>query len=531
MDKRIVLGLITATALLGGCKPPEDQQKAANTFREAMVTNPVSLDPALVQDTDTHSLAMQCYEGLVETDENNQIKPALAERWEISNGGKTYTIYLKKGVKFHTGKELTAEDVKWTIDRNTGPKIKSATADTYLDDIVGAMERIKGEGENAPKEVTGVRVKDKYTVVFELVKPRPYFLEKLTYPVSYPLSKGEAPESEITQPSQAVGTGPYILKEFVKDQGAKLVANKNYRGGSPKITEMLMPVIKDATTRLNKYKAGELDMLALERQDVLSVQKDPALKEQLKFVPRASLYYLSLNENANPAFKNKTVRQAIAMAINKEHIVKNTLGGINVVANTIIPPGVPGHRTTSVAPKYNPEMAKQYLAKAGFGPGGKKIEFHIAIRAARPDLKVVAERITVDLMQVGIQAKVKELEWGQFLSAWNKNELDAPHMKWQNDYLDPQNSISIFFAKNGPTNHNGYDNSKVNELIAKADRLLNQDERIKLYKEAEDIILDEVAEVPLYFVKDAFLIRPEVKGLRFNYLTTLPRNTVYKEKG
>lgn len=525
-----ILTFVVLSAALAGCNGTKVSEKTSqnklNVFRYPMVTNPTTLDPAKVTDQDTHDMMQNVVDTLVIIGEDNEIHPHLAEKYWPENQGKTYVFKLKKGVKFHNGKEMTAEDVAWTFSRNASPKLASPAAMIYLNDIVGFKEFSTGKTD----KFKGVEVRGKYIIAFHLDGTKPYFPGKLTLPVGCVMPKGDVPETEIVRPEELISTGPFILKEYVRDHLVKMVANKSYFEGAPYIDGIDRPIIKDPSTRFNKYRNGEVDMIMVERQDIPAVMSDPKIKNQLRYFQRASLFFLALNQKEVPAFKDVRVKQAIAMAIDKDFIVKDLLGNVNTVANSLLPPGMPGYRPNAPAWPYNPVRAKQLLAEAGYGPEKKPLSFDLYFRVDRPDIKVGAEAIMNQLKKnLGITVRAKSTEWTNFIRLWGEDKLPAEHMRWLSDYLDPQDTISIFCMTDGPENHVGFSNKKVDELCKKADNITDLPERLKLYNEAEDIALRDCALIPLYYIKETDLISPRVHGLRSNLITFLPQTKLRLE--
>lgn len=500
---------------------------AAGVFRYPIVTNPTSLDPAVVQDGDTLDLLQNVYEGLVAWDENSRVVPALAERWEVSPDGRTYTFFLKKGVKFHNGRKVTADDFKYSIERACDPALKSSTPETYLYDIVGARAKHKGEAQS----VDGVKVVDPYTLAITIDEPRAYFLGKLTFAVSYPVAKEVAKMgSEIKTLEEAVGTGPYKFEKVENEQIFILAANPDYHGGKPPIEKIERPVIKDAATRLSKYKNGELDLVMLERMDVPSLQNDPAFKDHLKFYNRPSLWYVGMNTKIYPPFGNPKVRRAVAMAIDKNNIVNDVLGGINTVANSIVPPGVMGHRENVQGVPYDPEGARKLLAEAGYPDGKGLPPIDLNYRADRPDIRLVAEAVASQLKKnLNMSVNQRQSEWRAFLDKNNAKEQPFVHMRWAADYLDPQNFLSLLLATDGGENKLNYSNPQFDALTKEADTTQDEAKRLELYAQAEDMVLQDGTIIPIYFQRDAELINPRVKGLRESLFGHLPHTAVRLE--
>ncbi|MCW5938000.1 MAG: peptide ABC transporter substrate-binding protein [Fimbriimonadaceae bacterium] len=520
---------VSLLTLLVGCQPGKFSEGQASkgpskAFRYPIVTNPTTMDPHLVQDGDTIDLLQQVYEGLVGWDEDSKPTGYLAEKWEVSPDGKTYTFTLRDA-KFHNGRAVTAADVKWSLERTANPKLASPVADAYLGDILGVKERIEGSAN----EISGVKVVDDKTVEITLVKPTPYFLGKLTFLTAAVLPKESVPaETAITQVSQMIGAGPFKVKTYLAQQSIILEANKDYHGGAPLLESIERPVIGDAVTRLNKYKNGELDLVMLERQDVAPLQKDEKFKNDLKLFQRPAIWYVGLNQNVIKEFKDKRVRQAVAKAIDKQRIVDELLGGINSVANGIVPPGVPGGgRPEAAAHKYDVASAKALLGDAGY-PGGIGFPaLTLTFREDRPDIKLVAEAVASDLKKnLGIDVKLQTMEWGAYLEKYNAKKQGFFHMRWAADYLDPQNFLSHMLATWGPENKIGYSNAAFDELCRQADTLQDMDARLPLYAQAEDLVLDDAVWIPIYFQRDAELIRPQVAGLRESLFGHLPHTKV-----
>lgn len=531
--RRLVPLFVILALLMVGCGKGGFSKAASagkeNVFRYPIPTKPTTLDPAIVQDGDTIDIIQQVFEGLVSWSPENKVIPNLAEKWTVSPDGKVYTFTLKKGVKFFNGDEVTADDFKFSIERACNPKFSKGMALNYLSDIVGVKERLTVPGT---KDVKGVVVKDPYTLEITIDKARPYFLGKLTYPVSFVISKKAAPEkdgepTEMTQVSQMVGTGAYKPVSYEEGQLFTMEANKAYHGGAPKIDRIERPVILDAQTRLNKFKSGELDLVALERQDVDALQKDPTYKSQLHSYLRPSIYYVGFNVKEYPAFANQKVRQAFAMAIDRDRIVDKILGGMNQKADTIIPPGVIGHRDKGALPAYDVAGAKKLLAEAGYPDGKGLPNFEIDFRESRPDVRIVAEAVQNDLKNnLGVNITPRAMEWRAFLEKHDANKVGFFHMRWAADYLDPQNFLSLLLSTTGAENHTYYSNPEFDKLCEQADSSMDNDLRMKLYAQAEDICLKDCAWVPIYYQRDVELISSRVSGLRESLFGHLPHTTV-----
>lgn len=530
MTRKLLGAIFVAAILMVACSKNEGgfsqraQSGKESTFRYPIVTSPTTLDPHKVEDGDTIDLLQQVYEPLVRWDENSKPVPGISDKWEITNSGKTWIFSIRKGVKFHNGREVTAEDVKWSLERCTNPKLASPVAKTYLGDIEGVAEKLDGKAT----EVSGIKVLPDNRVSITITRPLSFFYHKLTYLVSAVLPKESVPaDAEITKVDQMIGTGPFKAKSYETDQLFTLTANKDYWGGAPKVESIERPVIKDAATRLNKYKNGDVDLVMLERQDVAALQQDPKYKNNLQFFDRPAIWYLGMAPNAYAPFKNRDVRRAFAMAVDTKTLVNETLGGINKLANGILPPAVVGHRDNAQVLPYDPVAAKALLAKAGYpdGKGLPPLEFNF--RDSRRDVQLVAEAISAQLLKnLNVKATLRSMEWGAYLQKRDRGELQIYHMRWAADYLDPENFLTTLLTTNGPENKAGYSNIEVDKLCAEADIMPDGPDRNARYAQAEDLILQDAVWVPIYFQRDAELIAGHVQGLKESVFGHLPHTSV-----
>jgi ABC-type transport system substrate-binding protein len=491
---------------------------AAGTLRYALPENPTTLDPGRVQDLETMDLLGNVFEGLVAYDDANQVVPRLAEKWTIEDGGKAYVFTLREGVKFQNGHPLEAEDVKWTLERNLSKDYKSPIASDYLSDIVGVKEYTSG----AASSISGIEVVDPRTVRIKIDKPKPYFLGKLTYPCAFILDRNSATKQEFTDVKQAVGTGPFMFEAYQPGQSVTQVAFKDYYEGAPKIAKILRPILKDAATRLSKYRNGELDYLSIPRQDLPAVREDAELSKALKFLPRPTFYYIGANPGQYAPFKDRRVRRAMAMAIDRQKLADVILGEVPV-AGGIIPPGVPGHRDDAKALPYDPAAAKKELAEAGY-PNGKGLpELSITIRDQAVDFRLGAEAIAADLKKnLNWPAKVRTMEFRSLFEARNASRLQCYHGSWSADYLDPQNFLSMILSGDTSLNFDKYRNPEFDRLCAQADVEQDSRKRLALYAQAEDIALQDAVRIPLYYGREAFLVSPRVYNLRSSLFGQLP---------
>jgi len=491
-------------------------------FRYAMNDVPKTLDPGKVQEVDTIDLLENIFEGLVAYGDKNTIEPRIAESYATPDNGKTWIFKIRHGVKFHNGREVLAADVSWSLDRNCSKELASPTAADYLGDIVGVQDRLSGSSDH----ISGITVVDPYTLKIELDQPRPYFIGKLTYPCAFVLCKEAVGSGSIDSPTQVIGAGPFKLDSYLPNQQVKLVAFKDYYAGAPTVSSIERPIIKDASTRLIKFKSGDLDILNVERKDISGIQQDSVLKNELQFQMRPALYYIGVNEIESPVLQNPKVRRALAMAIDKDRLTRDLLGGMPE-AHGLLVPGIMGYREKYQGLPYNPTGAQAELAAAGY-PGGKGFPpIELAYKVDGGDAQICCEAVQHSLEQnLGITVNAKTMELGALLDARNKNKLQLYFISWYADYLDPQNFLSFLLSSDSKLNHDGYKNAEFDDLCKQADSISDEPKRLALYNRAEDIAVLDGARIPLYYQKDAILMSPRVSGIRSNLFGQLPNTTV-----
>ena len=504
-----------------------------NVLRYALTTDPTTLDPAKVEDGTTIDLLQNVFEGLVKWDEQNNIAPSLAEKWDLSPDGTTYTFHLRTGVKFQkNGREVTAEDFIYSFDRACDPKTASPVASTYLGDIKGVTERAQGKAT----EISGLKVVDPHTLQITLISFKPYWLGNMTYPCAFVVCKEEIAKTngEVNENS-AVGTGPFQLRNYAKGTQVTLDANSSYYAGKPKLDGIERPIIADGGTRLSSYEAGDLDIVDVSPRDLDHINMDAGLKADLKTFPRASTWYVALNQDATDSpFKKKEVRQAFAMAIDRDAIVKVALKGQADLATGIVSPHLGDYVSTCKLLPFDPTQAKKLLAQAGYpdGKGFPKLPF--TFRNDMPQVQATSEVVAQQLKDnLGIEVQLQPMSWSDFLKERTAKSMPLSHLRWGADYADPQNFLSLLLhtskkvngKEDHPENGVGYSNPQFDALCDQADAEHDHAKRMTMYQQAEQIAVSDAPWVPLYFQRDLELIKPRVKNIRDSLFGHLPYTT------
>ena len=462
----------------------------------------VSLDPAIVTDGESFKVTQNLFETLLNFGEKDtSIHPGLAESWEISEDNLQYTFKLQQGVKFHDGTDFNAEAVVKNVDR-----WKAGTEEQFY--YFNSM--FKAEGEDI---ITEVIAEDEHTVIFKLSRPQAPFLKNLAmspFGIASPTAFEAAGDTFGDTP---VGTGPFKFVDWKRSNSITIEKFEDYwQDGLPKLERIIFRYIQDNSARLNELMAGSIDLAdGINPSDGASIESNSEL--QLIERPSMNIGYLGLT-NTRPPFDNKLVRQAVNHAIDKQAIVDAFFEGRAQVAVNPMPPSISGYNDEITGYEYNPEKAKELLAEAGYD--GAEIELW-AMPVARPympDGMKVAEVIQKNLEDVGIPSKIVTYDWAVYLEKTKDGEADAFMLGWTGDNGDADNFIYTLLDKDniGSNNYAYYSNDKVHELLIAAQTETDENARIDLYKQAQELIHDDAPWAPLAHSTPLLAGKSTVKG-------------------
>jgi oligopeptide transport system substrate-binding protein len=468
---------------------------------------PPSLDPAVSTDTTSAVYIVEIYSGLVKLDRNLRVQPDIAERWELSSDGKTYTFYLRKDVRFHDGRPATARDFKYSIERAADPALKSTSAETYLGDIVGVKDKLARRAT----AVSGVRVIDDYTVAITIAEPRAYFLAKLTFPTSSFVDQANVEQGGPTWFNKPNGTGPFKLLEYTRGQHIVLGANELFYESPPFVSRVEF-VLGD--TSMAMYEDGRLDTIGVGSASIdrVSDPSDP-LNKQLTVAPVLSTQFVVFNTH-QPPFDDPKVRQAFTLAIDREQIVKVAYRGLPLLANSILPPGMPGYASPP-APVYDPTLAKQLLAQSKYAGKLPDIVWSTSGTggSVSPSLQAMVEMLKTNL---GANVSVQQTEYSAFLARTHdpaRGGMQMFSIGWSADYVDPVDFVDVLFRTGAENNYALYSNPAVDKLLDQAAQEKDLETRLKLYQQADRLILADYPVMPLNHGRSYILTKPYVKDL------------------
>ena len=327
-----------------------------------LYVDPPTLDPHLTTDATSAQVIVEVFGGLVTIDKDLNVVPDLAESWDVSPDGTVYTFRLRRNATFHDGKPVTAEDVRWSLERVTSPLTESPNVDQYLGDIVGVEAKLAGDSS----EIAGVRVINDRTIEITIDQSKTFFLAKLTYPTAFILDKSNIerdPKNWFRKPN---GTGPFKMTEYKVGETLLLTRHDGYHLGPAKLAEVEM--ILSGGTSMLMYENDEIDIAGVGLADIDRII-DPGHslnKELVTAAPAFSIQYIGLNVN-EPPLDDIKVRQALNLAIDKKEIATIVLGDQVVPAKGILPPGFPGFNDSISGYAFDPERALRLLRDSKYG--------------------------------------------------------------------------------------------------------------------------------------------------------------------
>ncbi len=504
----ILLAIVMILSMLGACAPGAKKSSGGGgTMIVGRGGDSVMLDGAAVTDGESWRVAGEILDTLTKLEgTSTKVIPWLAESWSTTDS-KTWTFKLRKNVKFHDGTPLDAAAVKWNFDRWRDPNSQWKFGRTF--------EYYDTEFKGAGIGVVDTKAIDATTFELTLENPSAVLLYKLplvSFAISSPTAVQKEGDKYGTQAGTAVGSGPFMFKEWVPNDHITLVRNPNWWGDGPKLDSLIFRSIPDNSARLAEFLAGTIYQADLAQTDMATAEKDPNVKKYV--TPALSTGYIAFQQCIKP-FDNVKVRWAIAHAINREALVKTFYTPQDKLATAFQPPAILGSNPKLPAIEYNPDKAKQELADAGF-PDGFSTEFWYipVIRGYFPVSKDIAEAIAVDLAKVGIKVELKTEEWGTYLADRLEGKFPMWMLGWGSDNGDPDNFIGYHFSHpvGAPKKEDCYNNDKLSQLLIDGSKESDIAKREKIYQDAEQLVYDDMARLPVAWVAGQAFFRTNVEG-------------------
>lgn len=490
---------------------PQDGNQAAGGLKVlnlGIAGDPETLDVGKMSGAPEGRIAFNAFEGLwMPSQGTGDPVYGAAESHTVSEDGLTWTIKLRAAAKWSNGDPLTAGDFEFSWKRVATPGFDADYAE-FMDFIKG-MEAYR-KGENTDWAAVGVKVIDDKTLEVVLKNPTPFFPELMAFYTFFPVHKAtvEKHGEKWTAPENIVSNGAYKITEYKLQQHLLLVKNEHYWDkDSAKIDQIKIRIIKDNISMLNAFKEGNVDIMS----GGIPISKIPQWKGKPEFRldPLLGTYYYRVNVTANEALGKKEVRQALAMAIDRDSLARLTMKGLYDAANGFVPPMKDFKNPVEL--KYDPKRARELLAEAGY-PKGEGFPSVTLLFNSDENHKLIAE-IVQDTWkrELNIDVKLENKEWKTYLAAIDKLNYEVARAGWIGDYNDPTTFLGIFTTGNG-NNDTGWGDPKFDELINGAYAEVDPAKRRQMLEQAEGILMDAMPIIPIYNYKSPNLISQRVVG-------------------
>jgi oligopeptide transport system substrate-binding protein len=517
------VGLVTLIAITvaSSAAAMSSHAQKAQVLRQALGAEPPSLDPGLATDTTSANVLLNLMDPLIRLGKAPALKatPGAASSWSVK--GKTVVLNLRHDVRWTNGQPVTAQDYVFAWLRTISPELAADYAYQFFGingaEAYNSCDPAKADC-NALRSKVGVKAVGKWKLVVTLNSTQPWFIQQLSHTSFLPVNKAAVTKwgNKWTEPGHIVTDGPFKLASWKHDASLTLVKNTKWRGASHvKLTRVEMPIIVDATTSENAFRAGNIDAC----ESCVNAVDIPAWKKTKfwKVYKALATYYYGFNVKS---ITNVNQRRAMAVAIDRNQIVTFITQAGQVPARGFTPPGIAGGPTilkhSSMPATSKLAQAKALMAKVA----NPKKDIHLYLNNSPNHVKI-ATAIQAFWKELGLNVTIKVLEWKQYLQFLGpppNSDVDVYRLGWSYDFPDAYNGLVLFTCDSGNNNTN-WCNKKFDKLVAKATNTSNFAARTKVYQQAEDILTGPKGDLPImpiYWYVNTALLRPNVKGWFIN---------------
>jgi peptide/nickel transport system substrate-binding protein len=479
---------------VSGCRYSSlsDQRSDTGYLTVGIESHPLNLDPRFATDANSSRIGGLIYNSLLRADARGQLQTELAERWEAIDG-TTYIFDLRRGVRFHDGRPLTARDVKYTYD-------------SILDLRNGSPKR------GLLKPLQAVDVLSEQRVRFDLVRPHAPFVEQFTLGI-VPASRDGVLSPGMPPP----GSGPFMFLSAEPGERISLRANPSYWQGPPGIAGVIFKTIPDSIVRVLEFKNGSIDFLQNDIEpDMLPwLAKNTGAHVEVR--QGTTFQYIGINLS-HPVLRERKVRQAIALAIDRQRIIRHLLKDLGTPATGLLSPLNWAYEGAVDFWAHDPERAKRLLDEAGFfdpDGSGPRPRFKLSFKTTNIDLRRrIAEAFKEQLQTVGIELEIRSYEWATFYADIKKGNFHLFSLAWVG-IIDPDIYYQVFHSSSVPpggNNRGRYANPELDVLLERGRHALDTAERRAIYAEVQKIVARELPYVPLWWVKNVIVQQPALRG-------------------
>ncbi len=506
---RLFVALMLTALLAPLAVSAQDNTTVTTAFTEG---EPANLDPQQTNTIDQFQVLYNVCEGLVGYDAKTLAPtPRLASSWDISDDGTVYTFHLRPGVKFFNGREMTADDVKYSLERLGNPTTGTSYTSLMLNNVQGFSEM--QAKDNPATELSGVKVVDPATVEITLTAPTASFLNQLALPGGMVVAKEATANDDFS--SNPICTGPFKVASWDRQQQLTLEANPDYWGTAPQVQKAVIRVLPQQSQQVIEYEGGNLDVAWVSEADLPQIKADAELSKQLLPIPLLGTWHLRVNLN-DPVVGKLEVRQAFAMAIDRQAIVDTILQGQGTPAVTLTAPGMNGYDPNLDLFPHDIAKAKELLAKAGYPDG---VDITVRTQQVETENRVLAA-IQQQVAEAGIRLTINSTEGGVYTKDRGTCNLQLGSIGWTNDYPDADDILPLVATAGGGRGACGFlptDNNpgvkQIDELLAQGSKMPVGPDRDAVYAQADKIAMENVLVIPVYHPTRSVLVNPRLGGV------------------
>jgi ABC-type transport system substrate-binding protein len=480
---------------------------AEGVFRFPLFWVPTSLDPVKDELISTFHVVQQVYDGLVAFDSNLRVVPGLAESWTVSRDGKQYTFTLRKGVRFHNGREVSTSDVVASLSRLFHPENKTSSKE-FLYRVEGAEAYRDGKTQ----AISGIRAVSETQVVIDLVEPYAPFLSALAMPITKIVPKELAEDAAGSLGRKPVGTGPFRFHSW-EDGTITLKANKEYFGGVPNLDEIRFVFYpgEERDRAFPDFIEGTLEGCPLPGSADPAELRDKGYQVLIR--PRISLLFYGMNIR-KPPLDDPQLRRALSLALDREKLTREVMRSKYPPAHQILPPGMPGHSPGNALAVYDPVRAAQYIKNSSYPQVTDIPELVIASVSHSELAKNELEMFRQSLAELGIRLKPLFVEsWDEFKKGIEEGQYSLYRYAIYSDIPDPDDLLPGLVETGATHNFTGYGNPDVDSIIKKARSESDPIKRMSLYQEAERRVLEDAPLIPVIFLSTQVAFQNNVRNI------------------
>ncbi|WP_236860267.1 peptide ABC transporter substrate-binding protein [Candidatus Formimonas warabiya] len=513
------MALFSAALFTAGCgsqgKTPEtsDNQVVEQKITYNVGAEPETLDPAAATGMVESTIQMALFEGLVRLDAKQQPIPGMAERWDISDDGLTYTFHLRDA-KWSNGDPVTAHDFEYAWKRLLDPEM----ANYYAYQLYYLVNGEEYNAQQAQADDVGVKALDDKTLEVKLKAPTPYFLSLTSFPNLYPVDQKvvEGNQDWHTAPESLVGNGPFKLVEWDHQQQLVLKKNENYWAADDvKLETLVITTVESEDTQLTMFDTDQIDIA-----ESLPLPEISRLLEEKKasIYPDLGVYFYAFNTDVEP-LGDVRVRRALSLAINRQNLIDHVTQAFEKPAYALVPYAVVdvngGDFRQNGGDYFKEDVteAKRLLADAGFPDGKGFPALKILYNTSESNQKIAEALQEMWKTNLGISVELTNQEWGVYENSVRVGDFEIGRAGWTPDYNDAMTYLDMWATSDLPIYYTGWSNPEYDQLIQKAKSGSDLAERSKAMHDAEAILMKEMPVLPIYFYTNQNLYKPWVKGV------------------